>query len=89
MQLKDTLRMFNGLVERCFSECVTGFRSKALTGPEEKCVGVCAGKYLKHSVRRRAAAPRQMSPRRAAAAGPRSSKQRAARLPRHRAAASQ
>jgi len=50
MQLKDTLRMFNGLVERCFSECVTGFRSKALTGPEEKCVSVCANKYLKHSV---------------------------------------
>jgi hypothetical protein len=50
MQLKDTLRMFNGLVERCFSECVTGFRSKSLTGPEEKCVTVCANKYLKHSV---------------------------------------
>jgi hypothetical protein len=53
MQLKDTLRMFNGLVERCFSECVTGFRSKALTGPEEKCVSVCANKYLKHSVSQR------------------------------------
>ena len=50
MQLKDTLRMFNGLVERCFSECVTGFRSKALTAPEEKCVTTCANKYLKHSV---------------------------------------
>ncbi|EOD06038.1 mitochondrial import inner membrane translocase Tim10 [Emiliania huxleyi CCMP1516] len=51
MQLKDTLRMFNGLVERCFSECVTGFRSKALTAPEEKCVTTCANKYLKHSGR--------------------------------------
>ena len=41
MQLKDTLRMFNGLVERCFNECVVSFRSKVLTAPEEKCVCTC------------------------------------------------
>ena len=52
MQLKDTLRMFNGLVERCFSECVVSFRSKVLTGTEETCVSTCAEKYMKHSVRR-------------------------------------
>ena len=51
MQMKDTLRMFNGLVERCFSECVVSFRSKALTATEEKCVNTCAEKYMKHSVR--------------------------------------
>ena len=51
MQVKDMLRMFNGLVERCFSECVSSFRSKALTGPEETCVNACAEKYLKHSAR--------------------------------------
>lgn len=51
MQLKDTLRMFNGLVERCFSECVVSFRSKALTATEEKCVSTCAEKYMKHSGR--------------------------------------
>ena len=51
MQLKDTLRMFNGLVERCFCECVVSFRSKVLTGPEEKCVSTCAEKYMKHSAR--------------------------------------
>ena len=75
LQMKDTLRMFNGLVERCFGEspvchlramvghmlshvplrahtgeCVSAFRSKALTGPEEKCVSTCAEKFLKHSV---------------------------------------
>ena len=49
--MKDTLRMFNGLVERCFSECVVSFRSKALTATEEKCVNTCAEKYMKHSVR--------------------------------------
>ena len=49
--MRDTLRMFNGLVERCFGECVTAFRTKALTEPEEKCVCACAEKYLKHSGR--------------------------------------
>ena len=51
LQVKDTLRMINNMVELCFSECVTGFRSKALTGPEEKCVNTCAEKFLKHSGR--------------------------------------
>ena len=36
LQVKDTLRMINHMVEMCFSECVTGFRSKALSSPEEK-----------------------------------------------------
>ena len=30
LQVKDTLRMINNMVELCFSECVTGFRSKAV-----------------------------------------------------------
>jgi|TARA_B100000524_G_scaffold26068_1_gene13072 import inner membrane translocase subunit TIM9 len=51
LQLKDTLRMFNGLVERCFSECINSFRSKALSEPEDKCINMCAGKFLKHSGR--------------------------------------
>ena len=51
MQMRDTLRMYNSLVERCFSECVNAFRSKTLSGPEEKCVTTCASKYLKHSGR--------------------------------------
>ena len=51
LQVKDTLRMFNGLVERCFGECVHAFRSKMLTEPEEKCVTTCSEKYLKHTNR--------------------------------------
>ena len=49
--MRDTLRMYNGLVERCFSECVNGFRSKNLDSKEDKCVTTCAAKFLKHSVR--------------------------------------
>ena len=51
MQVKDTLRMINNMVELCFSECVCGFRSKELTNPEEKCINTCAEKFLKHSGR--------------------------------------
>jgi len=51
LQVKDTLRMINNMVELCFSECVCGFRSKALSAPEEKCISTCAEKFLKHSGR--------------------------------------
>ena len=51
LQVKDTLRMINSMVELCFSECVTGFRSKALSTPEEKCISTCSEKFLKHSGR--------------------------------------
>jgi import inner membrane translocase subunit TIM9 len=51
MQVKDTLRMINNMVELCFSECVTSFRQKALATPEEKCINTCAEKFLKHSGR--------------------------------------
>ena len=51
MQVKDTLRMINNMVELCFSECVSGFRQKTLTSVEEKCVCTCAEKFLKHSGR--------------------------------------
>ena len=51
LQVKDTLRMINNMVELCFSECVSGFRQKTLTSVEEKCVCTCAEKFLKHSGR--------------------------------------
>ena len=51
LQVKDTLRMINNMVELCFSECVTNFRQKTLASVEEKCVSTCAEKFLKHSGR--------------------------------------
>ncbi|KAJ1634349.1 Tim10/DDP family zinc finger protein [Pavlovales sp. CCMP2436] len=51
MQMRDSLRTFNGLVERCFSDCVTGFRSKSLTEHEDKCVNACAEKFFNHARR--------------------------------------
>ncbi|KAF7143843.1 hypothetical protein RHSIM_Rhsim05G0192800 [Rhododendron simsii] len=48
---KLILRMYNSLVERCFTDCVDTFRRKSLDKQEETCVRRCAEKFLKHSMR--------------------------------------
>mmetsp|Transcript_7468 Transcript_7468/g.9952 ORF Transcript_7468/g.9952 Transcript_7468/m.9952 type:complete len:94 (+) Transcript_7468:211-492(+) len=47
MQVKDSLRMYNNLVGKCFDECVQGFKSKKLTDTEDTCVEQCAEKFIK------------------------------------------
>ncbi|TKW28617.1 hypothetical protein SEVIR_3G339800v4 [Setaria viridis] len=51
LQIRDSLRMYNSLVERCFTDCVDTFRRKTLDKQEESCVHRCAEKFLKHSMR--------------------------------------
>ncbi|KAG6697361.1 hypothetical protein I3842_09G194500 [Carya illinoinensis] len=51
LQIRDSLRMYNSLVERCFTDCVDTFQRKSLTKHEETCVRRCAEKFLKHSMR--------------------------------------
>lgn len=51
LQVRDSLRMYNTLVEKCFKECVQGFRSKDLDTTEERCVQNCCNKYMKGSAR--------------------------------------
>ena len=51
MQTRDSLRMYNILVEKCFSTCVQSFRRKTLEKDEERCVSKCCEKFLKHSSR--------------------------------------
>ncbi|MBA0644387.1 hypothetical protein Goklo_028555 [Gossypium klotzschianum] len=51
VQLRDSLRMYNSLVERCFNDCVDNFTRKTLQKQEETCVMRCAEKFLKHSMR--------------------------------------
>ena len=36
MQTRDSLRMYNNLVEKCFSTCVQSFRRKTLEKDEER-----------------------------------------------------
>ncbi|TXT08639.1 hypothetical protein VHUM_02767 [Vanrija humicola] len=50
-QLDDFMRLYSGLVERCFNACAQDFTSKALTSNETTCVQNCADKFLKHSER--------------------------------------
>ncbi|KAJ8583385.1 hypothetical protein M405DRAFT_828789 [Rhizopogon salebrosus TDB-379] len=50
-QMQDFLRLYSGLVERCFTSCCNDFTSKALSSKEEQCVMNCADKFLKHSER--------------------------------------
>ncbi|KAF7845490.1 mitochondrial import inner membrane translocase subunit Tim9 [Senna tora] len=45
-----SLRMYNSLVERCFTDCVHSFYRKSLTKQEETCVNRCAEKFSRHSV---------------------------------------
>eukprot|EP00871_Galdieria_phlegrea_P002352 jgi/Galph1/3117/GphlegSOOS_G1787.1 len=51
LQIQDSLRLYNELVQRCFGECVESFRSKKLDGKEEACVTKCAQKFLKMAAR--------------------------------------
>ncbi|XP_054792256.1 mitochondrial import inner membrane translocase subunit Tim9-like [Prosopis cineraria] len=51
LQIRDSLRMYNSLVERCFNDCVDNFKHKSLHKQEESCVRRCAEKFLKHSMR--------------------------------------
>mmetsp|Transcript_7552 Transcript_7552/g.19218 ORF Transcript_7552/g.19218 Transcript_7552/m.19218 type:complete len:99 (+) Transcript_7552:253-549(+) len=51
MQARDSLRMYNSLVEKCFDTCVQSFRRKTLEKDEEKCISKCCEKFLKHSSR--------------------------------------
>ncbi|PHT72199.1 Mitochondrial import inner membrane translocase subunit Tim9, partial [Capsicum annuum] len=46
-----SLRMYNNLVERCFTDCVDNFKRKTLDKQEETCVTRCAEKFMKHSMR--------------------------------------
>eukprot|EP01041_Mallomonas_annulata_P008054 gene8054-16512_t len=46
-QMKESLKMYNRLVEGCFSKCVTTFRSKQLDEKENKCVAQCSEKFMK------------------------------------------
>lgn len=50
-QLQDSLQMYNRVVEACFNDCVSSFRSKKLEDKEKNCVLKCSEKYVKHTQR--------------------------------------
>jgi import inner membrane translocase subunit TIM9 len=51
MQVQESLQTYNGLVERCFGECVSQFRAKTLDEVETDCIKRCISKYMQFSQR--------------------------------------
>ncbi|CAE6476558.1 unnamed protein product [Rhizoctonia solani] len=50
-QMQDFLKLYSGLVERCFNSCVNDFTSKSLGTKEDTCIQNCVEKFMKHSER--------------------------------------
>ncbi|KAI9142194.1 putative TIM9-translocase of the mitochondrial inner membrane [Paraphysoderma sedebokerense] len=50
-QMKDFLKLYGSLVDRCFNDCINDFTSKALSSREDTCTTRCVEKFLKHSER--------------------------------------
>ena len=51
MQMTESIQTYNGLVDRCFNECVTSFRTKALDTTESECIKKCVAKAMEFSNR--------------------------------------
>lgn len=51
LQYKDTLETYNGMVEHCFAECITSFRSKDLDKKETQCIDSCVKVFMEFSQR--------------------------------------
>ncbi|ORX59871.1 chaperone [Piromyces finnis] len=50
-QMKDFMRMYSNLVDRCFDNCVNDFSTKTVTSKENACVNRCVEKFMKLSER--------------------------------------
>lgn len=50
-QMKDFMRLYSDLVDRCFSDCVNDFTSDKLSSKETTCIAKCSEKFMKHSER--------------------------------------
>ncbi|CAG8585821.1 10464_t:CDS:2 [Diversispora eburnea] len=49
--MRDFMKFYTNLVERCFNDCINDFTSKALSSKEETCIFRCTDKFLKHNER--------------------------------------
>ncbi|KAI7868866.1 chaperone [Spinellus fusiger] len=50
-QTGDFIRLYNNLVQHCFSHCANDFTTRSITRKEELCAHTCADKFLRHSER--------------------------------------
>ncbi|GMI45767.1 hypothetical protein TrCOL_g9279 [Triparma columacea] len=50
-QLKESLALYNRVVDKCVKECVTSFKSKKLDSYETSCVDNCSSKFFSTTAR--------------------------------------
>ncbi|KAJ1644593.1 protein transporter tim9 [Dispira simplex] len=50
-QMRDFMRLYANLVQRCFDSCVNDFTSKTMSSREEGCITRCTDKFMKHAER--------------------------------------
>jgi len=46
LEVRESMRQYNVIADRCFSDCVVQFRTRKLDAKEELCVVRCTEKYL-------------------------------------------
>ena len=51
LQVTEMMNTYNGMVDRCFSECVTSFRTKNLDDQETDCAKRCVQKSMAFQTR--------------------------------------
>jgi len=51
MQVKDSVTLYNRLLDRCFDSCVHSFHGKKLDSSESSCINTCTLKFMKMSLR--------------------------------------
>ncbi|KAF0852370.1 mitochondrial inner membrane translocase subunit Tim9 [Andalucia godoyi] len=51
LEVRESLRSFNSLADRCFARCVSSFRTNKLSQEEKQCGAMCAEKFFKHQQR--------------------------------------
>ncbi|SCM22905.1 mitochondrial import inner membrane translocase subunit TIM9, putative [Plasmodium chabaudi chabaudi] len=50
-EYEDTMNTYNSIVEMCFNECISSFRSKELDSNENSCILNCVKKFSVFSQR--------------------------------------
>ncbi|TPX33775.1 hypothetical protein SmJEL517_g03415 [Synchytrium microbalum] len=49
--MKDFMRLYGNLVDRCFNDCINDFTTKVVSEKEGTCLSRCTDKFMKHSER--------------------------------------
>jgi len=51
MQATEMIRVVNGLIDRCFSDCINNYAQRKLTTREKQCIDACVKKTMRANKR--------------------------------------